>query len=869
MNKLKFTLLFSLLFFIFSNSTFAQKETSRKKKNKKEVSTSNTDTIKTKKPKASSITDKVKNCKKTEGLFTMYQDTITGSIQLYIKKNQLNNEFIYQSFSMNGPTALSLNQSMHRSTNIFNIKKANDKIEFGLVNTAFYYDKKNAISKSAGTDISEAIILAEKIVAQDSTGYLIAADGLFLSEKLDPVKPTTPPGSSPAKFFNLGNFNSSKSKYYSIRSFPNNTDVTVDLAYDNPSPMNSGGADITDARYIRVRIQHTFLEMPKNNFKSRRDDPRIGYFGSKIDDLTSVNPTPYKDIINRWYLTKKDPTAAVSEPVEPITWWIENTTPLEYRQTIVEAGNRWNLAFEKAGFKNAIVMKIQPDTVSWDAGDVRYNVIRWVSSAKPYYGAIGPSFANPRTGQILGADITVEWKNVSFYPLFNDLYSLSGTSSENHLDHYFHSNGKNCTMANELKNQFMLGKTIAEINESDPSTLTRLQKEFIYYLILHEMGHTLGLNHNMKASQMLSPAELNNLELTEKIGSIGSVMDYPAINIALDPTKQGNYYTTRPGPYDLWAIEYGYRELEEQTEEQELNKILSRSTEPYLAFGNDADDMRSPGIGIDPRVMINDLSSDAIQNAEEHFILVNKAMTKLKIKYSKPDQSYAELRSRFYMLNNQRMDMASAVSRYIGGIYVDRSFTGQTTSEKPFTPVSKAKQKRAMNVLNKYIFAPNAFATDTPLFPYLQKQRRGFDFFSNSEDPKLSSTYLSLQTDGALTYILYPTTLQRISNSSLYGNSYSVIEVMGDLTNHIFKADLAEKVTINRQYLQTYYVEKLIEIVNVNNSNNNYDDISISSGRQTLKTIKLLLATATSVDQVTRAHRANLIFLINNSQSLK
>lgn len=129
---------------------------------------------------------------------------------------------------------------------------------------------------------------------------------------------------------------------------------------------------------------------------------------------------------------------------------------------------------------------------------------------------------------------------------------------------------------------------------------------------------------------MLSPAELHNKAITEKAGLIGSVMDYPAVNLSLDRSKQGNYYTVKPGPYDLWAIEYGYREFDENRKKLRIVKNFSRSTEPALTFGNDADDMRSPGKAIDPRVMINDLSSDAIGNAEERFQLVNNVMPKLK-----------------------------------------------------------------------------------------------------------------------------------------------------------------------------------------------------------------------------------------------
>jgi predicted Zn-dependent protease len=870
MNKTKLMFMLSLVVLLGSCASQAQDNSQRKKKNKKETTAAVADSAKSKKPAKASIADKVKTTKKTEGLFTIYQDTITGSIQLYIKKDQLGKEFIYQSYSMNGPTTLGLNQSMHRATNIFNIKKANDKIEFGIVNTNFYYDKNNAVSKTAGTDIAEAIFLAEKVVAEDSNGYLIAADGLFLSEKLDPVKRTMPPGIPPGAFFNLGNLNSSKSKYHSIRSYPNNTDVLVDLAYDNPAPLNHGGDDITDARYVRVRIQHTFLEIPVNDFRARRDDPRVGYFGQTVNDQTSIKATPYKDIIHRWYLTKKDPNAALSEPVEPIVWWVENTTPVEYRQTVIEAGNKWNEAFEKAGFKNAVVMKIQPDDADWDAGDVRYNVIRWVASAYPTYGAIGPSFANPRTGQILGSDITIEWASGSNSPIFDELYSFGNSEeNENKINHHFHKDGITCSLANELKNQFLMGTTLAEVNEENPETISRAHKEFLYYLVLHEMGHTLGLNHNMKSSQMLKPSELHNREITEKVGLIGSVMDYPAINISLDRSKQGNYYTVKPGPYDLWAIEYGYKEFDEKSEEAELNKILSRSTEPALAFGNDADDMRSPGKAIDPRVMINDLSSDAIGHAEERFKIVNNVISKLKNKYSKNGESYAELRARFGMLNTQRRNMAAVVSRYVGGVYVDRSFVGQNSTEKPFTPVTKAEQKRAIEVLNKNVFAPDAFSADASLYPYLQLQRRGFGFFSGTEDPKLTDTYQSIQTNATLGHILHPTTLQRVSNTSLYGNNYTVTEIMTDLTNGIFKADLAGKVNIQRQYLQNYFVKEIIKISDVNAANNRHDDISKAAARHTLKKIKSMLSAASSADESTRAHRNHITFLIDKALVIK
>lgn len=822
------------------------------------------DSAKAKKP---SISEKIKSSHKKTGLFTLYQDTASGSVQLYVRRDQLGKEFIYQSFSINGPTTLFLNQSMHRATNVLKIEKAYDKLEVSEVNTSFFYNKNNPVSKTANVDKPETIVLSEKITGEDSTGYLINADALFLSDKLDPVKPTLPPSAMSMYIFNLGMLNAQKSKYYNVRSFPDNTDVVVDLAYDNPNNIASSGPDITDGRYVRVRMQHSFIAMPENEYLPRRDDPRVGYFMEEVTDLTSISPVPYKDVIHRWNLKKKDPSAAISEPVEPIVYWIENTTPEEYRQTIMEAGLKWNEAFEKAGFKNAVQMKIMPDTATWDPADIHYNVIRWVSSAQPSYGAIGPSFVNPKTGQILGADITVEWFSGSATPIYDELVTAAPAAAypdhaENTMLPHDH-----CALANELKSQFTAGLTTLEATGAGQEEIKEMHKQFLTYLIMHEMGHTLGLNHNMKASQMLSPAEINDKTITRRIGLIGSVMDYPAINIALDRSKQGDYYTTKAGPYDLWAIEYGYSNYNNESEEKQgLHRILSRSTEPQLAFGNDGDDMRAPGKAMDPRVNINDLTNDAIGYAEERFLLVNNLMGKIVTKYSKPDQSYAELRARYNLLNNQRANMIAAVSRYVGGVYVDRSFPDQKSATKPFTPTPVALQKRAISVLNKYVFAPNAFDADAQVFPYLQLQRRGFNQPSTGEDYRITNVLLNIQVNGALAHILSTATMQRITNSRLYGNQYSLADVMSDLTKGIFDADMQTNVNVYRQYLQNAFVKGLIQIAG---DNTPVDDVSKAAARYTLKKIKTRLSTATSSNEETKAHRSNLTFLIDNALTIK
>lgn len=816
----------------------------------------------TTKKKPAGITDKIKSSRKFDGLFTLYQDTAAGTLQLYVKKDQLGKEYIYQSFSINGPNQLYLNQSMHRATLVFKVQKAFDKLEFSRVNTRFWYDSNNPVSKTAGVDKPEAVFLVEKTVAEDADGYLISADGLFISEKLDPVKPLLPPGIPPTAIFNLGNLNPAKSRYSNVRSFPHNSDIVVDLAYDNPAPYNSGTNDITDARYVRVRMQHSLIEMPQNDFRARRDDPRVGYFSQMVNDQTSISPVPYKDIIHRWDLKKKDPAAAISEPVEPIVYWIENTTPLEYRQTVVDAGLKWNEAFEKAGFKNAIQMKIMPDDADWDPADIRYNVIRWVSSAQPTYGAIGPSFVNPKTGQIIGADITIEWFSGSSTPILDELYKGNAFADKLQYPGMDPQHEVNCTLAGELKSQLLTGMTVLDATDAAASEIKEMHKQFLTYLIMHEMGHTLGLNHNMKASQMLSPAEINNTEITHKLGLIGSVMDYPAINIALDRSKQGDYYTTKAGPYDVWAIEYGYTPYSEAEEANGLKTIISRSTDPKLVFGNDGDDMRAPGKAMDPRVNVNELTSDAIGYADERFKIVNQTMDKLVKKYTKEGQSYAELRSRYGTLLSQRYSMAAAVSRYIGGIYIDRNFPEQNPGVKPYTPVSLATQKRAMGVLTKNVFAPNAFNADAQVFAYLQPQRRGFTQNSTGDDYRITDNLLSVQAGGALSHLLHGATLQRITNSRLYGNQYSVASMMGDLQKGIFSADIATNVNVYRQYLQTYFVRQLVSMTDTQNQQ--FDDVSKAAALYTLKKIKTQLTAAVSSNEETKAHRTNLLFIINN-----
>jgi hypothetical protein len=515
-------------------------------------------------------------------------------------------------------------------------------------------------------------------------------------------------------------------------------------------------------------------------------------------------------------------------------------------------------------------MKIMPDTATWDPADIRYNVIRWVSSDLGY--AIGPSFVNPKTGQILGADITVDFGFLPYTQLEEDLFGAASTMDghadpiETYLSYLPKQQiWKTCTYTKEAKMQYAAAQTMVDVEGGEAGQLGVLQKEFYTELIMHEMGHTMGLMHNMKASQMLSPAELKDISVTSQLGTMASVMDYSALNISSDEAKRGNYYCIRPGPYDKWAIEYGYTECKPEQEAAVLAKIASRSNDPHLVFGNDAD-IAGFGSGIDPRVQVWDMSNDMVTYAEDRYRLVNQLMPKLKEKYVKPGQSYADMTAHYNYINRDRFTMSIALSRYIGGIYVDRSFPDQQSANKPFTVVSVEYQKKALGVLSKYVFAPHAFDADTYLFPYLQRQRRGFDFFGTTENPKPQNLVLAIQSN-VLVYLLYPTSLQRINTSSLYGNSYSVADLMDDLNTAIFKEDLKGNVNLYRQNLQTEYVRRLIAIVSA--PPGAYDYPSVAAANSSLRKIKLLLASAVSSNEQTKAHRANLVFLIDKALVVK
>lgn len=810
----------------------------KKKKNEKT-------TTEKKDKKTKSIKEVTKKCNSIAGLFALYQDTINGEVYIEIDKSQLEKEFIYFSYVENGLVEARLFKGSYKGSKIFKIHKHFNNIEITLPNTHYYFNPENAISKASNANINVPIIISETIIGETTGKYLINAKSIFMDENFADIKPKYPPT---WKGFKLGTPSKTKSKIQSIRNYPKNTDVRTLYVYEKEE---SGKTPVS------ISYHHSIMEMPDNDFKPRYDDPRIGYFMTQVTDLTSASPTPYRDIIHRWNLVKKNPDAELSEPVIPITWWIENTTPYELRPIIKEGVEAWNTSFEKIGFKNAVVVKIQHDTATWDAGDIRYNVLRWTSSPKPPFGGYGPSFVNPRTGQILGADIMLEYAYI-----LGRLRQEKYFDIESSFDDLNNDDIHTCNAGSIMQEQILFGKNALEITDLTDIEKNDFLNQSIKRLVLHEVGHTLGLNHNMKGSTIQSVEDLKNKEKIDKEGMCNSVMEYPAINFALDKKTQTNYYDYKPGFYDDWAIDFGYsvgvtNELEEA---ERLTEILAKSTDPKLVFGNDADDMRSPGKGIDPMVNIYDLSNDPVAYGVDRITLINDSlMPKLLTKFSIENQSYSELKDAYKVLLREKAIQLGVFTRQIGGVYVNRAFEGQKTTTSPYTPVPLAKQKTAMNALNKYAFAPNAFSIDSELITHLQAQRRGFGFMTEGEDPKLHNSVLKIH-QSLLKHLLHENVLRRIVDSELYGNEYKLDLYLADLTSAIFDADKTDIINHYRQNLQLEYTNELIKYLSSKTALGSSKSLVLAQ----LLAIQKIANTKNS-DATSKAHNEHLNLLIEKA----
>ncbi len=726
---------------------------------------------------------KSRDLTRKDGFFTVYTSAQTGQAYLAVRADQLGKEFLYFAHIESGDAETGQYRGRVLSNFILKFRRpegVQGQLELDAVDTSTYFDPASPLARSANANIPNLAVAAPRIEAQEGGVLLIAADA-FRGKLFEHAGPQgTPTG------------------FAEVRNFPANTDFLVDY----PAPTGI------------VRVQHSLIEMAPSDYAPRTDDFRVGYFTESRDDLTTTASPPYRDLIHRWNLRKKEPSAALSEPVKPIVFWIENTAPVEFRPTITKAVLSWNKAFEAAGFKNAIEVRQQPDNPTWHAGDVHYNVIRWVSSPDLPYVAETPHVSNPRTGEILNATVIVDYTSIAKLTNLEDLYAPAAAAPAATKTAQADLPGLFPSTTPVLQHGLMLGMATLEAQGAPQREVTRLVNEYIAQICVHEVGHALGLTHNFRGSTLRALSDLQQTDI-EKSPLTGSVMDYLPVNLAHGGQPQGPYYQGIPGPYDIWAIQFGYTPplADPQAEAARVKALLTRSTEPQLAFANDADYRanRWPDPGIDPRAAAFDLSSDPVAWASDRLALLNETTATLRARFVRTGQSYQSLQDAFYRLLGERVRAAQTLSRYIGGVYVERALLGQPNAKPPLTPVPRATQKAAMAALAKYVFGPDAFAVPADLARDLMAQPRGIGPYSIgvvTRDPPLHDQVVNIQSL-ILSQLLAPSALQRLTDSEVYGGAYGVDEALSDLTAAIFAADAGDEINSFRRDLQTAYVERL------------------------------------------------------------
>ncbi|MEO8312229.1 MAG: zinc-dependent metalloprotease [Caldimonas sp.] len=505
-------------------------------------------------------------------------------------------------------------------------------------------------------------------------------------------------------------------------------------------PQPSAPKSLPDPRSMFLTIAYSLAPLPAEPMHGRHADPRVGYFESgRFDFSNDLQRTPRQRFVNRWRLEKKDPSAALSEPVKPIVFWIDRTVPFKYRAVITAGVLEWNKAFEKIGFKDAIRVEVQPENADFDTLDFGRSSIRWMTNASPLFGAIGPSHVDPRSGEILDADIGLEsLSSRNIRAARSQILSATG------VDNPFRDadptpqelallmSGRVCTYNEMAAEQMTYGVDVLEARgdlEPGSPEAEAFVEGYLKDVTMHEVGHTLGLRHNFRSSRVYTQQQLADPAFTRANGITGSVMEYAPINLNSAEEARERYgtpFNDTLGPYDYWAIEYAYKPLPSglsaADERAALEKIAGRSAEPLLAYGTDEDNF----IGVDPETLQFDLGGDVIAFAKKRIAIAQELLKRQETRTLRPDQDYNVLkRSVSYALRDVAR-AANVLSRQIGGVRTVRDAPG--TGRDPLTPVPVAEQREALDLIAGSLLSADSFRVS----PALQR-KLGADFAERTD----------------------------------------------------------------------------------------------------------------------------------------
>lgn len=728
-----------------------------------------------------------------------------GKRLLEIRANQLGVNYLFAATIDKGTGENGMYSATMADTFVWSFRLVDkDKIQFMRKNLAQRAEPGTPEAKAIAESYQDSLIATLAVVSSGTTegSNLIDARELFLK---DLVAMTENMKGSYGKPMALSDKDSSLGN---IKVFPKNMEVDVQLQFGGAGEVPS---TLPDSRLVSVAMHYSLSALPDSpGFEPRRADERVGYFQTSFQDLTNkelkekLNPAVH--LINHWHLEKIDPTAPVSDVKNPIVYWLDATVPQEYRPYVRSGILAWNAAFEAAGLRNAIVVKevdkdmpVEERKV-FDPGNASYNVVRWFMGESTAMG-VAPSRVNPMTGEIFNASIRLGDQLTRLTSYLTDIASGRKPLTSGHV------HGPSCDHWQALQDS---AAALALAEAQGPLTTedrARFLGELLTQLTAHETGHTLGLRHNFEGGA------LNPLEEAGKDGLVSSsFMHYAPPNLAPEGRKQGAYYQTQVGPYDRWAIEYGYKPLaqgDEAARRAELRGIAARSgSDARLKYCTDED-----AVGTSPDCQRFLLGRDVVAFARQRTTLADSLFKRLETREVSGEEGYTRLRESFSAGMSTYGSALRAVLPAIGGVRARRVNPGD--GPPPYEAVSATEQRAALKFLDEKIFSAQPFDVSPELIQRMATNRLEGRYQPSAPFP-LAQKVLQLQKD-ALDHIYDQETLARLSDSSLFGKSaITPGETMMTVRRSIWKEIESPKpssIGLMRRDLQREHLRRLANLL--------------------------------------------------------